>query len=318
MSVAVTAGYPQYSGLDIQYIPKKFAPKMVYDFYQKAVTPAMTNSNYEGMTDSGDSVIIRKRPKGVVSKYTKGQGWGTVDVPHAEPITMSLDQANVYAFDVNEVDEKQADIVLAPEFLASVKQEQVIDVDKTFFAAAVQLADAKNQGATGGNDTGNLVFGTLADPILVNHRNSLEVLTRLGQGFDEYSVDEDGRAVAIPPWFRRMLINNKSLASASIMGDDTSVLRNGRVGTIERMAIHMTRNLPVTNGVTQILATHKSAITFATQIVSNKVMPNPQGPAGTRYSGIMVYGFAAVLPIGVFTMCVAPDPADAGYYLTDT
>ena len=317
MSVDVAVGYPQYAGMDIRYIPQKFAPKMVYDFYQKAVTPAMTNQNYESMAASGDSVIIRKRPKGVVSKYVKGQGWGNVDVPHAEPITMPLDQANVYTFDVNEVDEKQADIVLSPEFLAGVKQEQVVYVDKVFFAAIALLAGAKNSGSGAGNDSGTLELGTLADPILVNHHNALEVYTRISLAFDEYSVDEDQRGVAIPPWFRRMLIMTKKLSSASIMGDDVSVLRNGRIGTIERLTAYMTRNLPVTNGVTQIVAMHKSAVTFATQLLSNKVMPNPAGPAGTRYSGIQVFGFMAVLPIGLITMCVAPDPADASLYATD-
>ncbi len=320
MSVPVAAGYPQYSGVDVQYIPHLYAPQMIHQYYQSAVAPGIGNTKYEGqIKKQGDSVIIRVRPLGNVSAHTKGGGWGTIVAPVAAPITLPIDNAYKYVFVVDDIDEVQADIVLAPEFIAAQVQDMTVLIDQIVFAAIPGKAAAVNKGATAGRDSLNINLGTEANPILINHRNSLHYMTLMGQIWDEQSVGDEGRHIVMPPWYRIALLNNKRLQSASIMGDDTSVLRNGRIGKIDRSEYHLSRNLlRGINNSTHIIGVQKEAFTFATQLVSNKVMENPQGPTGKLYSGVQVFGFEATLPTGIIDMVVAPDPADEAYYNADT
>jgi hypothetical protein len=54
---------------------------------------------------------------------------------------------------------------------------------------------------------------------------------------DEQNWPETGRWLVIPPWMRWLLVNS-DLKNASLMGDEKSVMRNGRIGMIGTSILH--------------------------------------------------------------------------------
>ena len=104
--------------------------------------------------------------------------------------------------------------------------------------------------------------------------------------------------MALPPWFIGML-KKSDIKDASMMGDGTSALRNGRIGVIDRFTVYMsnllTTGTDTTHNVVNAMAGSRAAISFASQIVESQKMPNPFG-FGTLFKGLQVYGRKVVKP----------------------
>ena len=104
--------------------------------------------------------------------------------------------------------------------------------------------------------------------------------------------------MVVPPWFR-WLIMNSDLKNASVTGDGQSVVRRGRVGEVDRFTLYMSTLLADTtdgsNTVTNIMAGHRDAITFAAQLVKNESLPSPE-EFGREYRGLQVWGSLVAKP----------------------
>ena len=113
---------------------------------------------------------------------------------------------------------------------------------------------------------------------------------------DEQNVPETQRAVVLPALIAG-LIKKSDLRDASIAGDDTSIVRNGRLGMIDRFTLYSSNLLSVANGEYNVIACHKSALTFAAQMEDQKLvhMLNPR-KHGELVRGLMVYGFEVIKP----------------------
>ena len=71
----------------------------------------------------------------------------------------------------------------------------------------------------------------------------IDLLVRLGQVLDEKNIPRDGRWVVIPAWLSAQ-IKMSELRDASLTGDGTSILRNGRLGVVDRFTIYVSNLLP--------------------------------------------------------------------------
>lgn len=298
MSVAASAGYPQYADTAINYIPQLFAKTTLVKYYSKSVVPAITNTKYEGVIrDQGDEVIIRTRPDITVFDYKKGQQLNP-ETPSSPPIKLLIDKAKAYDFVIDAIDEKQADIVLSDEFTSDASEAQRIEVDTDVLGAVYADASAENKGATAGKKSAAYDMGATGSPISLTKTNIIEYLTTIGTLLDEQDVPEDGRFVVLPAW-ARWLIMNSDLKNASLTGDAQSLIRRGRIGEVDRLTIYMSNLLSTTvdgaDTVTNIIAGHKDAVTFASQMVKNEVVPASR-TFGREYRGLQVYGYKVVKP----------------------
>jgi len=117
---------------------------------------------------------------------------------------------------------------------------------------------------------------------------------------DEQDVPDTGRYLLLPPWMNGML-KKSDLRDASIMGDATSVFRNGKVGMLDRFMVYINNGLStVTDGTTNRQATnvifgHKKALTFASQMTNMETLPNPSD-FGKLIRGLNVYGRKVIDP----------------------
>lgn len=301
MSVAASTGYPQYADAAIKYIPQLYAPATLVKYYAKSVVPAITNTKYEGqIKDHGDKVIIRTRPSITIRDYTKGSKL-TREVPQSAPLELVIDKAKYYDFVIDDVDEKQADIVLDSEFTDESSETMRIALDTDVLGTVYAQADAANAGATAGKISACFNLGVAGAPLGVDKDNIIELLTAVGCVLDEQNVPEEGRWMVLPAWMR-FLILNSDLKNASITGDGTSIVRNGRVGEVDRLTLYMSNLLSVvtdsTHKCTHVIAGQKDAITFAAQMVKNENL-RCSDTFGWEYRGLHVYGYKVVKSEGL-------------------
>jgi hypothetical protein len=162
-------------------------------------------------------------------------------------------------------------------------------------------ADAANKGATAGAISGNINLGVTGTPVSVVARNAttgtveiVDVLLRLAQCLDEQNIPETGRWVVLPTW-AAISIKRSELRQAYLSGDAVSMLRNGRLGMVDRFTIYASNLLPfgttagLAAGEFVIYAGHAHGLTFASQISKVETIRSER-TFGTLLRGLQVYG----------------------------
>lgn len=297
MALATAAGHPSMSGV---YIPEIWSGKLREKFYTATVFGAISNTDYEGeISAMGDKVIIRTIPDMIIEDYVPGQNLN-YRTPEGATVELLIDKAKSYAFKINKVEQKQADINYMDKWSDDASMQMKITIDRAVLAAVYADAHAKNKGITAGKIQGNINLGVATAPVEITKANVVDKIVELGQVLQEQDVPETGRWLVIPAWMATRL-KTSDLKDASMTGDGTSTLRNGRIGRIDKFEIFESNSLPyVTDGGTSalawhVLAGHKSAITFATQLVENEILPNPND-FGKLIRGLQVYGHKVIKP----------------------
>lgn len=298
MSVSSAANYPQYANAAIGFIPTMYAKLMIPKYYDASTVAAISNTNYDGtISDMGDKVIIRSRPTIAINTYTKGKTL-TYQVPTSAPTELNIDKGLDYGFVIDVVDEKQADVALSEEFLADGGENMKIAVDTDVLANVYADAHASNAGNTAGRKSAGFDLGSAATPLQISTTNAIDFLTRISTVLDEQNVPESDRFVVIPLWMRYLIMNSE-LKNAYATGDSQSIVRNGRIGEIDRLTLYKSNLLKTetlaTHACTHVIAGHKDAITFAAQLVRNENLKAPN-QFGQLYRGLQVYGYKVVKP----------------------
>lgn len=306
-----------YSGT---FIPTLWSGKLMKKFYETSLFGAISNTDWEGeIKNYGDTVVINTIPDVTVKDYQAGQKL-SYDVPEGETFTLTVDKAKYFAINIEDVMKKQSMIpfqdLVSQE--AAYQMKRAIDHDviqTTFFdkttgtfktnAKGMGAIATTNIGATAGAVSGSYNLGTDADPVTITPDTILSKITMLGSVLDEANVPEEGRYLVISPYDRYVLMNSP-LTNASMTGDSQSILRNGRIGRIERFDIYVSQSIPygaagkgwgAYNGVAissakarhLIWAGHKLGITFASQITKVESLRNPNS-FGNLMRGLNVYG----------------------------
>lgn len=301
-----------YSGT---FIPTLWASKLNRKFYLATVFGEIANTDYEGeISNLGDKVVINNIPDITIADYTVG-GTLSYAVPTPSTLELSIDRAKAFAFQVSDVVEHQAKPKLMETFSDEASQKMKIAVDRALIygdsAAKPGIANdvaAANQGATAGAISSGYNLGTATAPVALTGSNVLQTLTALSGVLDEQNVPETDRWLLIDPLTRQLLMQS-NLAQAQFMGDSTSMVRNGKIGGIDRFTVYVTNQLPkaaatldywggAATGTAKrrvLIAGHKSAVTFASQMTKMETLRNPTD-FGDYVRGLNVFGYKTVLP----------------------
>lgn len=295
MPFPVDGATPQLSGVTI---PTIWAGKLLVKFYEASVVPAISNTDYEGeISDYGDKVEIRTTPDITINDYTKGLAL-TYEQPTPTKLSLNIDKGHYWAFVVDDVDAKQADYILSDDYTSDASEKMKIRVDTNILAAIDSDAHADNVGIAAGAKSGSFDLGTAGAWEVVTKANVLDYIVDTGSVLDEQDVPETDRWMVLPVWMCG-LIKKSDLKDASLAGDGTSIMRNGRIGMIDRYTIYRSNLLEVVNdggtNVTNCLFGHKTALTFAGQYTKNESLPSPT-TFGTLFRGLKVYGYKVVKP----------------------
>jgi hypothetical protein len=122
----------------------------------------------------------------------------------------------------------------------------------------------------------------------------IDVILRMAQALDEQNIPEAGRWVVLPTWAATQ-IKMSELRQVYLSGDNVSILRNGRLGMIDRFTIYASNLMPagvaggLAAGENVFYAGHSHALTFASQITKVETLRSEM-TFGTILRGLQVYG----------------------------
>lgn len=307
-----------YSGT---FIPTLWSSKLNRKFYMATVFGEIANTDYQGeISGLGDKVVINNVPDITITDYVIG---GMTDasayvVPAPNTVELVIDRAKKFTFQVNDVVVHQSKPAMMDVFTNEASQKMKIAVDRTVIfgdsAAKPGITSdvpAANQGATAGAITSGYNLGTATAPVTLTASNILSTLTAMAGVLDEQNVPETDRWLLIDPLTRNLLMQS-NLAQAQFMGDDKSMIRNGKIGMIDRFTVYVTNQLPKAAATQDywggaaagtakrrvLVAGHKSAVTFASQMTKMETVRNPFD-FGDYVRGLNVFGWKTILPVGL-------------------
>jgi hypothetical protein len=317
------------------FIPTLWSAQLAKKFYTATVFSEIANTDWSGeLKAMGDKVVINTIPSLTVNRYVIGQGL-TYEVPTPSTIELQIDQGLYFAFQVNDVIEYQSKPNLMSMFSNDAGMQMKMKVDSTSIfnlclnpntnsavnmtvgatAATVNTVSSAGaaltsmSGATAGARSAAYNLGTNLAPVTLTGSNVLNMITAFSGCLDEANAPETDRWLLIDPLTRNLLMQS-NLAQAQFMGDSQSMIRNGRIGTIDRFTVYVSNNLPKgaasaamksgdateTLGATHTAARrllvfgHKSAWTFASQITKTEQVRNPYD-FGDYIRSLNIFGY---------------------------
>ncbi len=298
------------SGNNLQatgFIPEIWSGKLVEKFYASTVLAAISNTDYEGeIKNKGDRVKIRTKPTITIHNYD-ADGLLGLDRPTGGTVELYIGNGKYFSVVLDDVMEVQSDLNVLSMWSDDAAQQMKIAVDSDVLDGIYGQMVAQNQGVAAGAISGSLNLGVQGTPLAVVGRNPgvgqlelLDVLLRMGQVLDEQNIPEVGRWVVLPAWAGRM-IKQSELRQAYLSGDSVSMLRNGRLGMVDRFTIYISNLLPNNGsdsthfnaGEWPIYAGHAHGLTFASQISKVETLRS-ELTFGQILRGLQVYGYQVV------------------------
>ncbi|WP_065961261.1 P22 coat protein - protein 5 domain protein [Curtobacterium sp. UCD-KPL2560] len=281
----------------VHFRPTIWSALLLVALRKNLVYSAFTNRDYEGeIAEAGDSVRITSVGRPTVGTY----------VPYVTKIdpeqlsdtsrTLIVDQQKYFAFEVDDVDKRQAKGDVMPQ----LKDEAAFafgDVVDQYLASFYTSIQAANQ----------LTPLTIAISKPTDFYD--KVLVALKVRLDKANVPTQGRSVAITPEQHGLLLLDPRFVKANESGTQDG-LRNGQVGRAAGFDIIMSNNAPVLNastGQSVVIAGNDRAITYAEQINKTEAY-RPQDSFSDAIKGLLVYGAKNVRPDSLASAIVTIDP----------
>ena len=299
MSYPSIGGRPNYSG---NFIPEIWSGKLIENFYDGTVLSAISNTDYEGeIRQYGDTVNIRTTPEITIRDYVKGQ---VLDVEHPDKpkLQLLIDKGEYFAVVEDDIDRIQSDVNLMDMWSKDASERMKIKIDQRVLTDLLPDVASTNRGATAGAISASFNLGITTAPLTVTKDGAggttsvIDLLVDIGTVLDEANAPEGNRFVVIPAKMAG-LIKKSELKDASLTGDGTSIIRNGRLGMIDRLTVYVSHNLKRASvgGATEfsVIAGHKMGFTFASQMTNMETI-RAESTFGNIIRGLQVYGYKVV------------------------
>jgi len=267
------------------FIPEIWSARLLTTLSKSLVFGSVANRDYEGLiSQAGDTVQINNITDPTVAAYTKNTTVISPDELTTVDQTLLIDQAQYFAFYVDDVDARQAagDLIGVATERAAYKLRDVADQ----FLQGVIRAGAGDVTLSATLAAADDVWGALLD---------LKVV------LDTENVPTEGRYAVVTPAIHALLMDSARFLDASASGS-TEPLRNGRVGSAAGFDIRVSNNAEADS----ITAGHPIGLTYAEQIVKMEAY-RPESAFSDAVKGLHVYGARAVRPeaLAVVTTAVA-------------
>ena len=273
-------------------IPTVWAPKAQVKFYGRTILNQIANTSYEGeISKYGDTVTINKTPDITISEFVEGQDL-TYELPAASTVDLDIDKGLNYGFRVPDVSKKQSIIDFMNDWSDDAAKQMKIVMERAVYADIYTDPAAANTGAIAGAISGDINLGTSGTPIVFTSANAIDILVeRCSTVLDEQNIPDEDRWIILPAWACARM-KNSDLKDASLTGDGKSTLRTSMIGMVDRFNIFQSNLLYITTDdtATNVLFGHKSALTFASQLVVNETL-RAQTTYGDLVRGLQVYGY---------------------------
>lgn len=282
MAITKSAGYDNLpSG---NWLPAIYSQKVQKFFRTASVVEDITNTDYAGEIENyGDTVNIIKEPTISVSSYTRG---GQINIQNLadDQLQLVVDQANAFAFKVDDIEERQAHVNWEALATSSGAYALKDSYDENVIAAMVSGAGTTVGSDGSGTDTG---FGS-------SETDPTDILANAAKRLHGADVPTDNRwFLGTPEFYEQLGQASAKLMDASVTGDGTSPLRNGSVlnGLVNGFKLYMTNNFAAssTSNYYKVLYGHMSSTATANAIAKTEVVRDPDSFADI-VRGLHVFG----------------------------
>jgi hypothetical protein len=287
------------------FIPEIWSGKLVEKFYARTVLAAISNTDYSGeIKNQGDKVKIRTKPTITISDY-RADGQLSLQRPVGGEVDLTIDQGKYFAVILDDVMEIQSDLNNMSIWADDAAEQFKITVDTAVLLGILGQANSYNRGVTAGKISGGINLGATTTPLALTNADPatgevevLDMILRAGQAMDEQNIPETGRWMVLPTW-AATLVKRSELRQAYLSGDGVSMLRNGRIGMIDRFTLYTSNLLPtgvaggLAAGETAVYAGHAHGLTFASQFTKTETLRSEQ-TVGNILRGLQVYGYKVV------------------------
>ena len=316
---------PSYSG---SFIPQLWSNKLNAKFFANTMMTEIANTSWEGeIKNQGDSIRIRTAPSITINDYAGAGTTLSSEVPVPIFQDLQINKGKYFSVQVNDVLAHQADMDLMNMFTDdAAKQLKIAIENECFFQWFVtEGAAAANKGAAAGAISASYGLGTDIAP--VNQATSgelLKMILRMSAALDEQNVPEEGRWLIMSPHDRHILMQS-DIAQAYFTGDQSSIVRTGKIGMLDRFTVYVSNLLPkgttakatvagltatsagatLTNAKPRrmMVAGTSAAVSFASQITKTEPLRN-QTDFGDIVRGLSVYGRKVVKPEALVTALI--------------
>lgn len=256
-----------------KFIPTIWSRELLIALRKALVSGNLTNSNYEGdISDQGDTVKVNTPSSVAVSDYSGTVSWDDIAATQQE---MVIDQADYFAFKVNDINQAQANQNLVQTFMQEAGYSMADEYDQFVFATMQAGAGTNNQIQQATLDESN-IYDTLVDAY---------------ENLSLQNVPKSGRWAVLSPHEISALSKSSEFTSANDLGADT--VRAGFSGRAAGFDIFESNNLfvdtPNTTEYRYLPYGNNSATTVAEQIVQTEVL-RLQDTFADGVKGLHVYG----------------------------
>jgi hypothetical protein len=267
--------------------------------------PGVVNSDYEGeISGPGNVVHITQFGDPTITAYTPNSTI-TYQTLNDAGLDLNIDQANSFAFSVDDVDRRQA----AGDMQSYLEER-----------ASYKLADTADQYIAGlytGCATANILGGASAGSSL-NVGNGIvvatyssttpadfyqKVLLPLKVKLSQANIPMQGRYIVVPPWAEALLEQTQAfIAVTDMKGQASEVFTTGMIGRAAGFDIYVSNNAVefdttanTNQGAWVCMAGHPMALTYAEQIVQVEAL-RLQTTFADGVRGLHVFGAKLVRP----------------------
>jgi hypothetical protein len=258
-----------------------------------------------------------KEPTVSISTYTRGAVVTPQDLADDE-IQLTVDQAQAFAFKVDDIEERQSHVNFEALATSSGAFSLKRNYDKNVLQAMIDGAGIK--GASGSVET-DANLGTSGTPHTMAGSDAgdeaVQIIALMARHLDQADVPEENRWFVAPPRFYETLYKaGAKIAEVQVTGDDQSPMRNGMLTAQKVMGFTLYKSNAlrqsadattttdmvslsgVATGENIVLAGHMSSTATANSIAKTEVIRDPDSFADV-VRGLHVYGRKVIRPEGL-------------------
>lgn len=270
------------------FIPEVWSATLLTALEERHVLAqdGLVNRDYEGeISQFGDTVHIGSLSDPTISTYTKNSTTISPQTLTTTDDTLTIDQSKYFAFEVDDVDMRQARA--GGQLLTKAAERSAVGLRETLDTYLATTMTASAGTVLAAQDVGT------ADAAFL-------LLRKMRMELNKENVPNDGRFLVISPEFEAVVLGDARFTDASKYGTNAPIM-NGEIGRALGFRILVSNNLPEGTAGTlpevsnYVIAGHSMATTVAEQI--NKVEAyRPQDSFSDAIKGLHLYGALVVRP----------------------
>lgn len=215
----------------------------------------------------GDSIILPKPARGSASAKAANTVVTTISANNGSSVTINLTAHYEYSRLIEDIAEVQALASMRRFYTDDAGYALSLKKDSVIFDAARTL----NSGDGASTWTGGVIAGdgTTAFVDAGGNANATAItdagIRRVIQVLDDNDIPMNDRFLALPPVARRIMMGLARFTEQAFVGDGKTI-RNGKLGDVYGVSVHVTSNCPVPTSATTAkvaLLAHQDALILA-------------------------------------------------------